>query len=330
MQETGEIQDLLAKNSVMDHPSITLLGQGEGHTNYLAQQNGIDLVARTIRRDIPEIRSFQNERLQLQFLEQEGIKFAPHSVLYNSDREIHAITYIPGVDHSVADLPQEFIPQLIKHLVALEGLSHDNFQALCSNLRIPTPEPETTKELLQSCGYDWFQIVKEHAGDEGVQVVVDWVTPKLEFIAQESAKRPESLRYKHGDLRWHNGGGNLRLDGNNLNFLDWEGARFTRDNLLELGDIIASIPNPEEQKERIELLITEYARQKNVDVASLKTDLLYAIKFSKLTDALWSAQRYLKLKDMGDENWRKYKEMTDYRMHAGDCYYDSEFKASNL
>lgn len=332
MPEVGEgaIQELLARDSVMDQPTISLLGQGEGHKNFLAQQNGVELVVRTVRHDIPEARNFQNERLQLQFLEQEGIGFAPRSVIYDPEKEIHAITFIPGTDYSVADLPVEKLPLLVTDLIALEGLSYDKFDVLCGNLGIPTPQPETTQELLQSCGYDWLDIVKGHSLEEGAREIIDWVAPKIDQIEQESRKRPESLKYKHGDLRWHNGGGNLRLNGESLSFLDWESARFTRDNLLELGDIIASIPDPQQNKERINILIAEYAQQKNVDVLSLKTDLLYATRFSKLTDTLWSAQRYLQLKDTEDPNWRKYKEMTDYRMKAGDYYFNPEFKAENL
>lgn len=314
----------------MGQPLITLLGQGEGHTNYLAAQNGVELVVRTVRQDIPETRSFQNERLQLQFLEQEGVQFAPRSVIYDPEKEIHAITFLPGEDHSVADLPLDKIPQLVTDLITLEGLSYENFQVLCHKLGLHTPNPETTKELLQKCGYDWLEIVKGYANEEGAHEIIDWATPKIEAVKHDSSERAEIMRYKHADLRWHDGGGNIRLDGDKLSFLDWEGAGFTQDNLLELGDIIASIPNPQQQKERINLLISEYAHQKDVDIASLKKDLLYTIRFSKLTDALWSAQRYLQLKDMGDTNWKKYKEMTDYRMKAGDYYFNPEFKPEDL
>ena len=330
MQETEQIQELLARDSVMDQPTISLLGQGEGHKNFLAQQNGVELVVRTVRHDIPEARNFQNERLQLQFLEQEGIQFAPRSVLYDPEKEIHAITFVPGIDHSVADLPVDKLPLLIADLITLEGLSYDRFKELCNKLGIPTPQPETTQGLLKSCGYDWLDIVKGHALEEGAQEIIDWVTPKIEQIGQESKERPERLTYKHGDLRWHNGGGNLRLNGESLSFLDWESARFTNDNLLELGDIIASIPDPQQNKERIDILITEYARQKNIDISSLKKDLFYTIRFSKLTDTLWSAQRYLQLKDTEDPNWRKYREMTDYRMNEGDYYFNPEFQPTDL
>jgi len=44
VQETEHIQELLARDAVMDHPSVAVLGQGEGHINYLAHQNGLELV----------------------------------------------------------------------------------------------------------------------------------------------------------------------------------------------------------------------------------------------------------------------------------------------
>lgn len=147
----------------------------------------------------------------------------------------------------------------------------------------------------------------------------------MEYIENEVENRGMETMYFHGDLRWHPGGGNIKINNEQINFIDWESAGFGEYNHVEIGDVIASIPDPENNKKRIEMIINEYVSNKERSKTQIMDQITFTLKYSKLTDLLWSAQKYLLMKQKGEPEWKKYKEMTEYRMQAGEVFYKDGF-----
>lgn len=317
-----ELRNYVAQSGFSPDATITLLGKGEAHENYLYRDQKRRLVIRTIRNDRPQQSSFRNEFEMLSFVNAQGIEFAPQTELYDEDREIHIISFVEGQDTSIAELPMEFLPLFVKQLVHLEALSYETYRVFATTKKLPVREPESTTTQLQKFCDTWYQNIRNHAGDPYIDYVLKWLDSKFDYIKTASHEWPEQIRFVHGDLRWHPGGGNLRVSDTKLSFIDWEGACFLSSNRLEIADVVASIPKPEEENtDRVSTLIKLYAQITQQEVQSLTEQLLYSIRFSKFTDVLWCTDRMLQLKASGSETWHDYKTMNDYRLDAGNYYF---------
>lgn len=315
------IQNLLQQEKLMRSPVVTPLGSGEGNENFLASDDTEVLVVRCTRQDIPDKRTLTHEHTQLRFLEHEQITFAPRSLFYDPQREVHVVSFMQGEDTSIAELPDDYVPLFAAQLATLEQLSYDRFRIFCDTTNTPLKEPIPPDVLFEKVGTDWFAVIASHKDQADVAGVMEWLEGKHSYVQDVFMQRPHRVRYRHGDLRWFPGGGNLRLNPPHLGFIDWEGAGFVDDCRLELGDVIASLPDPEAYAKKIEMLVSEYCKAVSKSEDEVREALDLSIHFSKLTDVLWSAQKFLLLRDAGSAEWQRYHHMTLDRMRMGDYYF---------
>lgn len=325
-----EVLNLLINKSIISSLDVTYLGQGEAHRNFLAKRHQESVVIRIKRDDTPNNPGFSNERTQLLFLEFNNIDFAPRSIFYEPEKEIHVISFIEGVDCSFIDLDASQAEIFVSQIARLEELNYEVYTKFCSDNHLPVSEPPTLQQRIKLNYDDRLTIISSYSEQlpEFIKERLKWSEEKWSIFLDLVNKTHSNVHYIHGDLRYNNGTSNLRIDSaGKLFFIDWESARFVNDCFIEVGDIIASSPEPAVNSQRLKALFDlQMAHSKT---SENKTEVLNGIKasvwFSIICNPLWMIERYALLDNTNEVLLTEYiNKINDYLVVA-DQYLELDF-----
>lgn len=308
-----EIRAYLIENRVLDNPEVTLLGRGEANLNYLAADRDRKYVVRLARDDVPKQSRFETERHFMLFIESLGVISAPRSIHYSSKYELHVVDYVEGEDVSIIDLNEAQTKIFVEQLKLLNSITYEQYLAWCNEGEHTPVKPQTLVLRNKINIEDRLLTVRNltHT-DPFAKKVLAWAESKVSILY--AAQREATLRmtFLHNDLRWNEGGGNIKVTGDKLTLLDWELSGFFEDAAPEISDVLGSIPSTVDDAIARRLYRNYIEGESGID--ELNSAIKYGILWGKLGNPLWAAERYCILKHDNHPEIERYKNLAELGM----------------
>lgn len=310
----------------MHDPRVRLLGRGEANINYIAEDTENQYVIRTMRNDVPGHSRFEAEHHYMLFIESLGIRFAPRSIHFDPGHDVHIVSYVEGKDVSVADLDDSLMRLFVEQIKALNQITYHQYLDWCHNSGQPPREPVTLETRTKINITDRLQTIQNSAeGNDFAKNVLEWADPKVEILYKAGREAPLKMTFLHNDLRWNEGGGNLKICDNKLVFIDWELAGFFEAAAPEIGDVLGSIPSSIPDQSMVSKLYQMYmANEKDAD--QLNKSIRYGILWGKLGNPLWAAERYFVLSKNNHPDAERYRHLTEQGMRDAERFFKQSFE----
>lgn len=319
-----DIKKYVAEVGLLHNAEVTLLGNGESNINYLAQDQEHKYVVRLTRSDVPSSSRFEKEHHFMLFIEALGIDFAPRSVHYDTARGIHITTHAAGSDASIADLNNAQTNAFVRQLKRLDSITYDAYLEWCNQNHLQPYAPQTVAMRNKINIDDRLQTIRSNADLPFAHEVLSWAEPKVVILkAAEAAANPQ-ITFLHDDLRWNEGGGNLKVSDDKIVFIDWELSGFF-EAVPEIGDVLGSIPNTIADKAVLHRLYKAYASGEN-DVEELNKKICYGVLWGKLGNPLWAAERYFILHGQKHSDTQRYRYLAELGMEDAEPFFAQPFE----
>jgi hypothetical protein len=319
-----EIRGYVIGYGLLNNPIISLLGRGESNINYLADDDGQKLVIRIARPDVPEYFRFEAEHHFMLFVEALGIKFAPRSVHYDPVRNIHIVSYVDGRDASVIDLNAKQTNIFVSQLKRLNAVTYDEYLDWCKKTGQSPRNPVALESRNKMYLKDKLQAIREHiVTSHFASQVIEWAVPKIEVLKMsENGVEPRTV-FLHNDLRWSEGGGNIKIVHDKVFFIDWELSGFFGNAVPEVGDVLGSIPHINENILK-RLYATYVSNEPNLE--QLNKAIKYGVLWGRLGNTVWAAERYLFLTKANHPEAERYKHLAEIGMRDAEPFFDLPFE----
>jgi Phosphotransferase enzyme family len=318
-----EIAVFLETSDVMANSKVSFIGSGEANLNYLAESGDGKVVVRAARQDVPTTPRFKNEHHFMAFISAMGISFAPRTLLYDETKEIHVISYVPGLDRSVVDLDPTQRDVFISQLKFLNSITYEQYVSWCDSQHIVAKSVRTSEVRIQVNIFDRLSYIASQKDNALAVEVLKWAELKKERFFNLEKNVVKKNSFFHGDLRWNVGGGNLRVEDNRVSFIDWELASFTHDGMLEIADVLGSIPLQHFDVAR-DIYLAYIHNESDLD--HMNKAIEYGILWGKFANPLWSAERYLNLYNTEGADLSRYLDLTKQGMQDAEYFFEREFK----
>lgn len=282
-----DIKKYLKEKELFQSPHIEKLGIGNNYQVFCIEQSGQRYTFRVKRDDAPVNDFLSREYLNLKFLEECGIDFAPRPIFFDAQKGVLILTYIGGRSVGVNDLNRRQIEDFVSKLNILHRLDYNEYKKFCRRHGAEAVKPMTPKEHLKSSGLDRFDYINQYCQRRDL---IDWIGPRLSVnqkIVQVTPFDKKDIIFCHGDLA----GANIFIDLGKLFFIDWDKAKFlyNTDYYLNYMFIHGQV-SPGRQK----LIIDAYARENKINSDDLRRKIENRMRITKLNDVIWAVMMYVK------------------------------------
>lgn len=319
----AEIAVFLSVNNIITNAKVSFIGRGESNLNYVAESGEEKVVVRVARQDVPTTPRFKNEHHYMEFISAMEISFAPRTLLYDEDTQIHVVSYVAGLDRSVVDLDSVQRDVFISQLKQLNAITHEQYVSWCNNQNIVPKSVRTSEERIKVNIVDRLDYIESQKDNSFARELLEWAQSKKERFFTLEKRVSKKNTFFHGDLRWNVGGGNLRIQDKDVFFIDWEMSGFKHDGMLEIADVLGSIP----------LQYFDVARetywnylQNESDYENMNKAIEYGMLWGKFANPIWAAERYLMLRDTHGADLNRYLDLTKQGMEDAEYFFEREFK----
>ncbi|MBC5792418.1 MAG: aminoglycoside phosphotransferase family protein [Nanohaloarchaea archaeon] len=232
-------REYLRSQGEFDSCNILRKKTGDNNHNYIFESSNNKYVLRR-KKQISEDKSLENERNILKFLEFKEIESVPRSVSYDTDREIHIITFVGQKDVEIGHLNQPDLDEWTKKLLSINRLKFSEYKDYCERKGLDYEEPRTPGENLNELRED-VESLSESNG------LIELLKNRLDYLEKDlQTETPGSAFLTHSDLS-----NSTRRTGNNFFFIDWEFSGFNQNPYSDLGIILAHSQLNKEKREAI-------------------------------------------------------------------------------
>jgi len=260
-----------------DFEDIKIVEKFEGEHNYsfVFESERGKYVFRARKKASSE-RQLKNERRILDFLNNQGIEFAPETVYYDAEEGFHIVEFVGENEAGLGKLSDNELELWTESIVKLHSLDFEDFKDFCKEKNYEFQTPETRKEEMER--------IENHLDqtEDVRQSLLMWTREKLEEI-REIDESQDRTGLSHGDLQ-----NSTRKANDNLYIIDWEFAKFSYHPESDLADVFIDEELTEEQ---IETIKRTY-RQKTSFAESLDKEIEKAKKLRLLFQISWSLNRF--------------------------------------
>lgn len=321
--DEAKIENYVIKNGLLPDAKITKIGFGESNINYLAEHGGKKLVVRTARTDVPNEPRFENEHHYMKFVEHLGIDFAPRSLFYDRANHVHVVSYVGGRDASAIDLDRKQIQVFFEQLAVVENVKYADYLQWCEAEKITPKKPISFEEDWKIYFRGRLDYISKSVRDDFSERAYRWILERIGFVEGKRPRSKPKTRFVHGDLRWNVGGGNLRVSGSKVVFVDWELAGFKYGYALDFADILGTIPNNKSTEKAKRELIGGYEK---ISKGSNNQLIEYGLLSENIGTVIWATERYCFLENTKQNGKDRYKERAESLMGESDIFYSRPFK----
>ncbi len=300
MENRKWASDYLNK-SRFENPSLVDCFSGEGNHNYIFESEGKKYVLRHNLEEQGSNNRLKQEYKILRFLEHESIDFAPQSILYDEENQVHITSFVGGEDAGLEDFSQTQLEIWVENLVTIHSLDFDDYRKFCEKQGFKYNEPETPKQNLQKFGHERFEYAQKNLGEKEI---IDWTQEKLREVDKLIEENPNGrVGLSHGDIA-----NNTRVTSNEVYFIDWEFARFSYNPEGALSYVYIH----EELGQNLYTNIKKLYEEKS-DVKLLEERLERSERATRVGDVVWALKRSAKLKKMDITDWKDYFDLAKDR-----------------
>lgn len=315
-----EIKAYLIENRILDNPEVNLLGRGEANLNYLAVDHDRKYVVRIARNDVPKQSGFETERHFMLFIESLGVISAPRSIHYSSKYELHVVDYVEGKDVSIVDLNEVQTNIFVDQLKLLNSITYEQYLAWCSETGYTPLKPQSLVFRNKININDRLSTIRNLAHtDLFAKKVLVWAESKIDTLYAAQRQATLRLTFLHDDLRWNEGGGNIKVSDGKLTFIDWELSGFFEEAAPEISDVLGSIPSTVDSAIARRLYRSYIKDGSNID--ELNSAIKYGILWGRLGNPLWAAERYCILRHDNHPEIERYRILAERGMKDAESFF---------
>lgn len=265
--------------------------EGDNNHNVIFSSAGRKYVLRR-KKQISEDESLENERNILKFLEFKEIEGVPRSVSYDTDQEIHIITFVGQKDVEIGQLSQRDLDEWTEKLLSINRLKFSEYKDYCERKGFDYEEPRNPIENLKELRKDIESLSEPNS-------LIELLKNRLDYLEKElQTETPQTAFLTHSDLS-----NSTRKSERTLYFIDWEFASFNHNPYSDLGIVLAHTQPNQEKKKAIRRKYREKLdRKENFDE---KVDA--AKEFRHIFNILWCLERISKSEKQDEiDQYRSY------------------------
>lgn len=251
----------------------------------------------------------------LKFLEFKKVAFVPRVISYSKKSDILVQTYVGIRNALFKSLSNKGVKQFVAQLYLIHSLDHKEYKKYCKKHNLPIPYIESGKQSIRTYGIDRFNIVKKRCPNKRV---TKWIKVRLKKnvnnVYRSSTSNKEHAHKPH--ICWGDIGGNIRIGGDRMYFIDWEFSSIGYG--TELGYIkIHSHPTAKQFRQLVRL----YSQHSGVPQKKILENIKLEERITRVNDVIWAAMKWGEAETAGDI--KKYKKLTFERIKI---YRKSGFK----
>lgn len=300
MENREWASDYLNK-SRFEEPSLVDYFSGEGNHNYIFESEGKKYVLRQNLEEQGSTNRLKQEYKILSFLEHESIDFAPRSILYDEENQVHITSFVGSEDLGLKDFSQAQLEKWVENLVTVHALDFDDYRKFCEKQGFNYDEPETPKQNLQKFGHERFEYAQKNFGEKEI---IDWTQEKLREVDELIEENPNGrVGLSHGDIA-----NNTRVNSSEVYFIEWELGRFSYNPEGALSYVYIH----EDLSQNLYTKIKKLYEEKS-DVKLLEERLERSERTTRVGDVIWALKRAAKLKKMDKTDWKDYFDLAKDR-----------------
>jgi aminoglycoside phosphotransferase (APT) family kinase protein len=273
------------------------LRHGENNNSFLYEDSSGNKYVVRAKKPHSTTGPLNGERDILRFVFDAGFKFAPKSIYFDEAAGFHVIEYVDGEDIRPFEFDTFQAGLFARQLGQLHEIKFCFYAGWCESNGHATRPPETLEQNLSLYFTGPAAFVAKHCPDTELAGWVAQTVDKYVLHARERPTHPEL--FVHGDL-----GGNMRWDGKNLHFIDWERARFLH--LNELGYIFVHGQCPPKLRSVIQ---SAYAEYRGLDAKALADQVAFETELLEVDKVLWPINKFTELTVAGNLESARYRMM---------------------
>lgn len=282
-------EEYLKKRNEFDRVEILERLEGEHNHSVVFSSGGEKYILRAVKENHPEGGALENKRNILEFLEEQCIEFAPRSILYEDDENVHITSYVGAKDAKIEELSDQELQDLAEKLAKLHELEFEKYVEFCEARNMGAPESETYADRIQ---YIREKLEALNPSNE----LFDWIRRNLDLLENNFSDVTEETGVRHADLP-----GSIRIMDGKIFLIDWEFAVFSYHPSMDLADIYVDEQISDEKFEKIKQV---YLKERELE--SIETEIRIGGKIRILLNASWALGRAEKLDS--EEESTKYLE----------------------
>lgn len=321
-----KVLKILVNKKIVKSPEFRSLGAGNNYQAFLVNDFGKQYVLRLMKSSVASKNRLEKAYIVSKFIEKENIGFAQKAIFFDKKNKFLLTDYIDGQEFSVKDLNQKHLKEFLMKMIRVNSLEYKDFGKFTSGKKLNFDILEDSEKRIDSILKIKMTYLKRNKNilfDSSFDKKMDYLKNNLVLLKKEYKDidwTDKRVFFDHGDLA----GANIILNKNNqLFFIDWDNAKFTKDIGLILanmffycGDITDSF-----QKKFISLYIKEGNIKFNAK--ELKLEVERALKLIILSGIVWALASAIKSKKRSESFWLKYTKIANERL----AIYEKHFGA---
>ena len=242
----------------------------------------------------------------LKFLEFKKIVFVPRAISYSKKSDILIQSYVGTKNALFRSLNNKNVEKFVMQLYLIHVLDHKEYKKYCKKQNLPIPYIESGKQLIKRRGVNRFKIVKRLCPD---RTVIKWIEVKLKKninnVYRSSTSNKTHAHKPH--ICWGDIGGNIRIGGGRMYFIDWEFSSVGYG--TELGYIkIHSHPTAKQFRQLVRL----YSQHSEIPQKKILEGIKFGERITRVNDVIWAAMKWGEAETTLDI--KKYKKLTFERI----------------
>lgn len=236
----------------------------------------------------------KHESIVLKFLEKKGIDFAPKSVYYDKERDVHIIDFIEGELADVGQLSESQVIDLAKKISVLNHIKCEEFKEFSQQFEHESGCFESSLDILQRDIIEPFEYIERNCDD---MKLVEKLRSIVKDIVINFRDYEEELYFIHGNIM-----NSLIVKGDNINLIDWIDADFK---LTKGNEIVSIIKESQLRPEYEEKFVESYGKCSLYEPKKLDIKIVFEIKSHLVNEILVLGNKFINMKLKGD-NWEIY------------------------
>ncbi|MGM5480146.1 MAG: phosphotransferase [Nanobdellota archaeon] len=297
----------IKQSSLVSTPTITFLGGGYAHYNYLVTEHNNKYVFRIKHNKEQQFKdSLYKEYVFLTFFQNQNITFTPKTIEYNSRCDYMVESYLSGTPLSQRDFTDKQIDRFAYQLYQLFSLSIDKFKLFCKERGFSQFNPNNPLDLLQKYGFKRFDdIDKTIVGEDVYQWIAVNLKKNKNFILEQEPAREYGFSW--GDIQ----STVILGDDGTMYFYDFEHASISTSPGLAYIKIHGAFTS-----NQFNYLVKRYAYHSKQPVKTLFEHISQDECIIRVNDVIWSARKWSQTKK------EIYKKQTLKRMELAKSLFD--------
>jgi aminoglycoside phosphotransferase (APT) family kinase protein len=265
--------------------------EGKHNINFIFNSERGKIVLRSRKDVVDQDRCLENEMKVLNFLEHQGLEFAPESIFYDKGSDAHIIEFSGETQVEIKELEESELEEWVSHLAKLHGLDFENYKDFCKSQGYDCSKVKSVSGMVQGFLADIEQSDLDHS-------VLEWTRERIQELQSKLKNHDfETIGLSHNDLP------HSTRRGRHLYLVDWEFACFTEAPEMELAKIRIG---EDISSEKFSSIKDIYREERGIEDLDSKLDL--GEEVNRLLTLSWLIKRASNLKEREDEEWKRYLE----------------------